>query len=239
MLQLDAEALYADLREGVRGLVAGDAALVGIWSGGAWLAERLQRDLGLPGRAGALPRTLPRHDSSSRGLARASSPSPWPATASASYPKKTRWPKPCPRCWSACRPGWVRSGCVAPCCWTTPAARPCSAGKRLGCPCHGSRWRCHACLSPVGCCPSPRRWRRWSSPRRCPTRRRRSSTPASSCPAAALSTTRQDPPSLRPRCPPPPQQHSTNAPRPTPLSPLHISHLPRTIARSSAGENGS
>ena len=50
MLQLDAEALYAELREGVRGLVAGDAALVGIWSGGAWLAERLQRDLALPGR---------------------------------------------------------------------------------------------------------------------------------------------------------------------------------------------
>jgi pyrimidine operon attenuation protein/uracil phosphoribosyltransferase len=71
MLQLDAEALYADLREGVRGLVAGDAALVGIWSGGAWLAERLQRDLGLPGRAGVISSTLHRDDFSSRGLARA------------------------------------------------------------------------------------------------------------------------------------------------------------------------
>ena len=29
MLQLDAEALYADLRQGVRGLMQADAALVG------------------------------------------------------------------------------------------------------------------------------------------------------------------------------------------------------------------
>ena len=47
MLQLDAEALYADLARGVRPLLQADAALVGIWSGGAWLAERLQRELSL------------------------------------------------------------------------------------------------------------------------------------------------------------------------------------------------
>ena len=71
MLQLDAEALYAGLRAGVQGLLKGEAVLVGIWSGGAWLAERLQRDLGLPGRHGVISSTLHRDDFGERGLARA------------------------------------------------------------------------------------------------------------------------------------------------------------------------
>ena len=69
MLQLDAEALYAELRQGVRQLLPPDAALVGIWSGGAWLAERLQTDLGLPGRHGVISSMLHRDDFGSRGLA--------------------------------------------------------------------------------------------------------------------------------------------------------------------------
>ncbi len=69
MLQLDAESLYAELRQGVRSLLVPDAALVGIWSGGAWLAERLQADLGLPGRHGVISSTLHRDDFGSRGLA--------------------------------------------------------------------------------------------------------------------------------------------------------------------------
>jgi pyrimidine operon attenuation protein / uracil phosphoribosyltransferase len=68
-LNLDAEALYADLLAGVRGLMQPDAALVGIWSGGAWLAERLQRDLGLAGEPGVISSTLHRDDFGSRGLA--------------------------------------------------------------------------------------------------------------------------------------------------------------------------
>lgn len=68
-LQLDAEALYTDLREGARRLLPADAALVGIWSGGAWLAERLQRDLRLPGEAGVISSTLHRDDFGQRGLA--------------------------------------------------------------------------------------------------------------------------------------------------------------------------
>jgi pyrimidine operon attenuation protein / uracil phosphoribosyltransferase len=68
-LQLDAEALYADLREGVRRLLPAEAALVGIWSGGAWLAERLQRDLGLAGAHGVISSTLHRDDFAERGLA--------------------------------------------------------------------------------------------------------------------------------------------------------------------------
>ena len=69
MLQLDAESLYAELRQGVRQLLKPDAVIVGIWSGGAWLAERLQRDLALQGAHGVISSTLHRDDFSARGLA--------------------------------------------------------------------------------------------------------------------------------------------------------------------------
>jgi pyrimidine operon attenuation protein / uracil phosphoribosyltransferase len=71
MLELDAESLYQDLKAGVQALLPQrpDAVLVGIWSGGAWLAERLQRDLGLPGSHGVISSTLHRDDFGSRGLA--------------------------------------------------------------------------------------------------------------------------------------------------------------------------
>ena len=68
MLRLDAEALYTDLARGVRALLQADSALVGIWSGGAWLAERLQRELTLPGRHGVISSVLHRDDYGSRGL---------------------------------------------------------------------------------------------------------------------------------------------------------------------------
>ncbi len=68
-LTLDAQALYAELRSGVRGLWRPDMVLLGIWSGGAWLAERLQADLQLPGKAGVITSTLHRDDFSARGLA--------------------------------------------------------------------------------------------------------------------------------------------------------------------------
>ena len=68
---LDAESLYADLLDGVRGLLQRASVLVGIWSGGAWLAERLQRDLGLAGEAGVISSTLHRDDFSRRGLSAA------------------------------------------------------------------------------------------------------------------------------------------------------------------------
>jgi pyrimidine operon attenuation protein/uracil phosphoribosyltransferase len=53
----------------VRGLLQPDAVLVGIWSGGAWLAERLQADLQRPGKHGVISSTLHRDDFGSRGLA--------------------------------------------------------------------------------------------------------------------------------------------------------------------------
>jgi pyrimidine operon attenuation protein/uracil phosphoribosyltransferase len=70
-LTLDAEALYVALRDGVRRLLAErpDAALVGIWSGGAWLAARLHADLGLAGEAGSITSALHRDDFGERGLA--------------------------------------------------------------------------------------------------------------------------------------------------------------------------
>ncbi|NRF66751.1 bifunctional pyr operon transcriptional regulator/uracil phosphoribosyltransferase PyrR [Aquincola sp. S2] len=68
-LTLDAEALYAELRAGVRGLWRPEMSLLGIWSGGAWLAERLQADLQLPGKPGVISSTLHRDDFGERGLA--------------------------------------------------------------------------------------------------------------------------------------------------------------------------
>ncbi|MDO9314399.1 MAG: bifunctional pyr operon transcriptional regulator/uracil phosphoribosyltransferase PyrR [Burkholderiaceae bacterium] len=67
-LQLDAEASYGDLLAGVRGLLRPNTVLVGIWSGGAWLAERLQRDLQLEGEFGVISSALHRDDFGSRGM---------------------------------------------------------------------------------------------------------------------------------------------------------------------------
>ena len=68
-LQLDAEQLYVGLLAGVRRLIADDTALVGIWSGGAWLAERLSRDLGRTEPHGGISSSLHRDDFSRRGMA--------------------------------------------------------------------------------------------------------------------------------------------------------------------------
>jgi len=68
-LALDAEALYAELLRGVRALRGPHTHLAGIASGGAWLAERLQRDLGLAGQAGVLSSAMHRDDFAQRGLA--------------------------------------------------------------------------------------------------------------------------------------------------------------------------
>jgi pyrimidine operon attenuation protein/uracil phosphoribosyltransferase len=77
-LSLDAEALYAELATGVRSLMRPGGVLVGVWSGGAWLAERLQRDLGLAGEHGVITSALHRDDFSSRGLAATADPTRLP-----------------------------------------------------------------------------------------------------------------------------------------------------------------
>lgn len=68
-LALDAEALYLELLRGVTQLRSPDSYLVGITSGGAWLAERLHKDLGLPGEAGVISSAMHRDDFAKRGLA--------------------------------------------------------------------------------------------------------------------------------------------------------------------------
>lgn len=68
--EFDAEALYRDLLEQVRtGLTdVTNAAIVGIHSGGAWLAERLARDLGLEARLGFIDVSFYRDDYARKGL---------------------------------------------------------------------------------------------------------------------------------------------------------------------------
>lgn len=71
-LVLDAEALYRELLRGVRSMMTtnpGTTYLAGIASGGAWLAERLQKDLGLDGAPGVLSSVMHRDDFAQRGLA--------------------------------------------------------------------------------------------------------------------------------------------------------------------------
>ncbi len=77
-LHLDAEALYDDLRSRVRGLLDRDTVLVGIWSGGAWLAERLHRDLERPGEHGVITSALHRDDFGSRGMSPTADPTRLP-----------------------------------------------------------------------------------------------------------------------------------------------------------------
>ena len=67
-LVLDAEALYHELLRGVRSLRTAETRLAGIASGGAWLTERLQKDLGLDGAAGVLSSGMHRDDFAKRGL---------------------------------------------------------------------------------------------------------------------------------------------------------------------------
>ena len=67
-LTLDAQALYTDLLQGVRMLCRADTRLVGITSGGAWLAQRLQTELGLPGTCGTISSAMHRDDFAQRGL---------------------------------------------------------------------------------------------------------------------------------------------------------------------------
>ena len=67
-LRLDAEALYGELQRGVQQLRGADGVLVGITSGGAWLAERMHREMGLPGDANVISSAMHRDDFAQRGL---------------------------------------------------------------------------------------------------------------------------------------------------------------------------
>ncbi len=67
-MTLDAEALYRELLRGVQLIRTPAMQLVGITSGGAWLAERLQRDLQLSGKPGTISSAMHRDDFAQRGL---------------------------------------------------------------------------------------------------------------------------------------------------------------------------
>ena len=69
LFQNQIEALYRELLRGVQQLRQPDTRLVGVTSGGAWLAERLQKDLGLGGEPGVISSAMHRDDYASRGLA--------------------------------------------------------------------------------------------------------------------------------------------------------------------------
>lgn len=70
-LTLDAEALYREVLRAMRQLLASDAQtprLVGVASGGVWLAERLRADLALTDEIGTLSSAMHRDDFAQRGL---------------------------------------------------------------------------------------------------------------------------------------------------------------------------
>lgn len=68
--ELDAEALYLALAAQIKTALAGidNAAIVGIHSGGAWLAERLARELQLTQRLGFIDVSFYRDDFAEKGL---------------------------------------------------------------------------------------------------------------------------------------------------------------------------
>ena len=66
----DPETLVRTLAERMRGVIPANAGLVGIYTGGAWVAERLHRELGLATPLGVLAVTLHRDDFGRIGLHR-------------------------------------------------------------------------------------------------------------------------------------------------------------------------
>ena len=68
MKNLDAEALYRQLAEQIRPHVTPKTALVGIYTGGLWLAERLHAELGISQPLGAIDVSFYRDDYGSKGL---------------------------------------------------------------------------------------------------------------------------------------------------------------------------
>ena len=67
-LALDAEALYLELLAGVRAMFRPGMRLVGVTSGGVWLAERLHHDLGLSDKVGVISSSMHRDDFARRGM---------------------------------------------------------------------------------------------------------------------------------------------------------------------------
>lgn len=67
-LTLDAEALYANLLERVKPSLKPGTRIIGIASGGVWLAERMARDLSIAEPIGIISSTMHRDDFARRGM---------------------------------------------------------------------------------------------------------------------------------------------------------------------------
>ncbi len=67
-LWLDAEALYGELLQSIQASFKPDMRLMGVTSGGVWLAQRLRQDLGLTEAIGIISSALHRDDYASRGM---------------------------------------------------------------------------------------------------------------------------------------------------------------------------
>jgi pyrimidine operon attenuation protein / uracil phosphoribosyltransferase len=95
----DPEALVTALADAMRGRLSPDAGLVGIYTGGAWVAERLHRALGLAVPLGLIAVTLHRDDFRRIGLHRepAARRSPSPSTG-ARWCSWTTCSSPAARC---------------------------------------------------------------------------------------------------------------------------------------------
>ncbi|MEY4676597.1 MAG: hypothetical protein RLZZ470_1104 [Pseudomonadota bacterium] len=68
-LSLDAQALYGQMLKDLQERLNPSAHLVGITSGGAWLAERLQADMKRTSAMGVVSSSMHRDDFAQRGLA--------------------------------------------------------------------------------------------------------------------------------------------------------------------------
>jgi len=76
MLELDAETIYRQLAQRARETFVGEKLkLVGVHTGGVWLAERLKRDLGIADPVGILDVSFYRDDFDQAGLKPAVRPS--------------------------------------------------------------------------------------------------------------------------------------------------------------------
>ena len=76
MLELDAETIYRQLAQRARETFVGEKLkLVGVHTGGVWLAERLKRDLGIADPVGILDVSFYRDDFDQSGLKPAVRPS--------------------------------------------------------------------------------------------------------------------------------------------------------------------
>jgi aspartate carbamoyltransferase catalytic subunit len=110
--------------------------LVGITSGGAWLAERLQSDLGLPGTAGVISSAMHRDDFAQRGLSSGAQTSlPFDVNGADICCSTTCCTPAAPSapCSTSCSTMAARPACGWPC-WWTAAGASCRCRPTLRCP---------------------------------------------------------------------------------------------------------